>query len=197
MTAPDDRAPPRRRGRRWPTALAGALALAIALTLAAARWVLVPYRVIGCSMLPTLAGSGGGAAGDIVLVNRLAYALRDPGRWDVVVLERPGSAGEDAPRENVKRVAGLPGERLEILDGRVVIDGVPLDPPEALRGAGVVRKERYGHEPLRLGPDEYFVLGDSSYLSTDSRRWGPVRRGQIQGRVELVVLPWRRSGRVR
>jgi signal peptidase I len=170
-----------RRSRR----LAVSLLVLCAAFLATARWVLVPYRVRGDSMAPTLVGAETGG-GDIVLVNRCAYISAGPSRWDVAILKHDGGS------ESVKRVAGLPGETVEIRDGKLLVNGARVAPPAQLAGEYIVQKGSFGHTPVRLAPDEYFFLGDSSYLSSDSRRWGPVKREDIEGRVIAVLLPWRR-----
>jgi signal peptidase I len=174
--------------------------LAVALAASAfvvARWVLVPYRIRGSSMMPTLVGTEDGNArstGDIVLVNRLAYCAASsggPSRWDVVILRH--ADGE----ESVKRVVGLPGETVEIREGALVVNGARIELPAHLAGEYIVEKGRFGHAPAVLGDGEYFVLGDSSYLSQDSRRWGPVGRAKIEGRVMCIVFPLGRAGWVK
>ncbi len=150
--------------------------------LATLRWVLVPYRVTGPSMEPTLL-----AAGDIVLVNRLAYLRRGPERWDVVVIEREG-------RDNIKRVVALPGETLEIRDGGILVNGSPLDLPVALRARAIVSKEAFGRGPVHLGGSEYFLLGDGGYVSRDSRAWGPIESTDFRGKAVAILWPWARLG---
>lgn len=148
-------------------------------------------------MSPTLEGGSAEGRGDVVLLNRLAYLVSEPRRWDVVVIRRRGEASEDPVRDSVKRIVGLPGEEIEIADGRLFADGRPLAPPPALAGRPVVGKGPYGRGRVRLGGDEYFVLGDSSYVSRDSRSFGPVRRRELRGRVDWILFPFVRSGRVR
>ena len=181
--------------------------------IASLRWFFIPYRIDGDSMSPTLHG---GSAADVVLVSRASYWGGVPGRGDVVVLDGrrlPGRAAGSLDR--VKRVVGLPGETVEIRDGRVWIDGMPLadevamapgaeagftssaGPSAGVQAPFVVRKGRYGHQRVELGPDEFYVLGDNSGPSWDSRLWGPVPRDAVSGRVVWVVQPWGRWGRVR
>jgi signal peptidase I len=176
----------------------------LALLLALSRSLLVPYRIIGDSMLPTLVGGSrerrGGVRGDVVLVSRSPYWWGRPRRWDVVVVERdPGTAGagEESASDFVKRVVGLPEETVEIRDGRLLIQGEAVELPAALQGVGLVRKGKFGLMKVALKKDEYFVLGDNSYPSRDSRQWGPVRRSLIQGRVLMVIHPWKRLQVVR
>lgn len=191
--ASEGRESPSRARRAWTRILCVCL-LVLAVAFLTLHSVLVPYRIRGDSMLPTLRGGDRGA--DIVLVNRLAYVRGGPRRWDVVVVERVGADGSHAPA-SVKRVVGLPLERVEIVAGAVRIDGERLEPPEHLRDVFVVSKGPFGLAPVDLGADEYFLLGDNSYLSSDSRALGPIRRPEISGRVEIRFSPLDRAGRVR
>ena len=132
--------------------------------------------ISGQSMTPGLNG------GDVVLVDRLSYSFTDPKRFDVVVFVR-----EDV-RTNVKRVIGLPGETVQIIDGLIYIDGKPLEAEESLCHvslAGLAEK------PVILDEGEYFLLGDNREGSEDSRSAsiGNVKRSQIQGRAWFCVLP--------
>jgi signal peptidase I len=136
--------------------------------------VIVPLRVDGNSMAPTLSD------GERILVDRTAYWFRSPARWNLVVLRCP----HDPLVFCVKRVAGLPGEPLQIRGGRVLIDGV------AAAGAPEVYfEQRRGSggdaSKYELGENEYFVLGDNSRASIDSRVWdrSAVRENTILGRV--------------
>jgi signal peptidase I len=106
-------------------------------------------------------------AGQRMFVDRTAFLLRSPRRWEVVVFRSPVGMGELC----VKRVVGLPGEVVAIAEGAVKIDGRKVDPPGELR-----YELRYGDcEELatgwRLGPAEYLVLGDNAVISDDSRSW--------------------------
>jgi|Tabmets5t2r1_1033131.scaffolds.fasta_scaffold16373_2 signal peptidase I len=166
--------PPMRRT----TALgAGALALGglglaavVAAGLAARRARLEPMLVKGGSMRPTLSPG-----------QRIAVAplLRPPRRGDLVVVRR-----ED--REVVKRVVGLPGERVRLRAGRLEVDGRPVPEPYLEGGSGA------GELDLRLGPAQYLVLGDHRAASTDGRDFGPVGADAVVGRVRFAYWPPRR-----
>ncbi len=103
----------------------------------------------------------------------LACKFLKPRRWDMVVFRLP----EDPQVNYVKRLVGLPREELEIRDGDVWIDGVRLEKPPEIAGLEYLREIEHVPAvscwagPLRLGPDEYFVLGDFSARSKDSRLW--------------------------
>ena len=132
-------------------------------------------RITGQSMTPELRSE------DVVLMNRLSYDLGSPKRFDVVVFER-----EDK-KPNVKRVIGLPGEVVEIKDGKVYIDGspTPLDDsfiPEKMVGS-------YG--PYTVPENCYFMLGDNRNDSKDSRSWKNkfVRFDQLVGKAVVRYYP--------
>lgn len=152
-------------------------------------------------MVPTLIGEEVGkkpVPGDIVLVNRLAFAFRECQRWDIVVIRRKDAAPSSSlSSENVKRVVGLPGETISIRNGAVHVNGQPLDYPVPHSSLYAVSKEKFGLAPVTLKESEYFLLGDNSYLSADSRRWGPIHRDELRGRVALLLFPLRRFGFVR
>jgi signal peptidase I len=189
---------------RRTTVLGAALALGAlaAAALAARRARLEPMLVKGGSMRPTLDPG-----------HRIAVAplVRPPARGDLVVLNRPRSAGAPPrgspdpsrsagapPRgspdpsgnlEVVKRVVGLPGERVRLRSGQLEVDGraVPepylADPPSA------------GDLDLELGPAQYLVLGDHRAASTDGRDFGPVGADALVGRVRFAYWPPRRLRR--
>lgn len=141
---------------------------------AAVCWVLFfeKARVYGHSMEPVLKD------GQTVLVDKLAYRLGEPERFDVIVFRDRREEG----RYYMKRIAGLPGETVQIADGRVTIDGVLLEEPSEREE---IRDARRASEPVVLGQAEYFVLGDNRNGSSDSRDSdiGNVSAEQIIGRV--------------
>ncbi|MGN1019970.1 MAG: signal peptidase I [Aristaeellaceae bacterium] len=157
-----------------------ALAIALILRLTVAELV----RVRGSSMLPTL------RTGQWLLVSRLDYRLGRPRRGDVVICHYPGRYMDRwklIPQCFVKRVIGLPGETIEIIEGVVHIGGEPLSEPYLDPARCRFRRQM----PARtLGEDEYFVLGDNRDSSNDSRRIGPLPRGMLVGRVRRVIFPF-------
>ncbi|HRW05691.1 MAG TPA: signal peptidase I [Caldilineaceae bacterium] len=114
-----------------------------------------------------------------LIVDKFTYRfLHSPHRNDIVVIKLP-----DMDDLLVKRIVGLPYETIEITNGIVYIDGKPLDEPfphgTYLQTMG----------PRRLGPLEYFVLGDNRGNSNDSRAFGPIMREDIKGRVWFRYWP--------
>lgn len=144
-------------------ALLRGAALALGLFLAS-RFVLMPLRAVGPSMLPTY------GEGQWLLVNRLAYHLREPSRGDVVAIRLGGGRAA-----LVKRIVGLPGERVRIVEGTVQIDGAPLDEP-------YVRHRRPWHvDEAVLGADEYYVIGDNRGMPAASHDFGRTTRARLLG----------------
>lgn len=142
-----------------------------AAAVAGALWWWRPFRVAvsGPSMRPALDD------GDFLV----AVRARRLARGDVVVVRRPDGL------EVVKRLVGLPGERVRVAGGRVRVDGLPLEEPWA-----------HGDGPAgewHIGPGEYLVLGDDRSRSTDGRSFGPVARGDVRGVVRLRYWPRVRS----
>lgn len=154
-------------------------------------FVLSLARVKGSSMLPALHD------GDWLFVWRLPYLFRRPRRFDVVICHFPGRRVRRIPflpQSFVKRVVGLPGETLEVIDVVLHVDGAPLEEPFLAPERTRFFRNR---PPVTLGPDAYYVLGDNRDASNDSRRVGPLRRRAIRGRVLCRIWPPRRIGPLR
>ena len=173
------------------------IVVAVAAVLAIKAWVVNPYRIPSSSMEPTLhcAEPGDGCeAGfsDRVLANRFIYHFKDPARGDIVVFETPPAARVrcGAGGTFVKRLVGMPGERIAQREGAVFVDGKRLAEAYLSRG-----RRGDGTFPERRIPDgEYFMLGDNRGQSCDSRVWGPVPRENIIGEVFAVYWPPQRIG---
>ncbi len=129
-------------------------------------WVLIPVRAEGVSMMPTY------RSGSLNLVNRLAFLMHPPQRGDVVAI---GLAGPHVVY--IKRVIGLPGERIAIAEGTVRINGKPLDEPY------VRNKSAWTMREVQLGADEYFLIGDNRGMSADDHDFGRAPRSRILGKV--------------
>ena len=143
--------------------------------------------VSGNSMSPLLNSE------DIVLMNQLKLDLGKPERFDVVVFER-----EDQKR-NIKRIIGLPGETVQIQDGQVLINGQVLEEKgitmevdgEMVKAQKKIALAGLAENPVVLGADEYFLLGDNRDSSEDSRfaNVGNVKESQIIGKVWFRIHP--------
>ncbi len=139
--------------------------------------------VSGSSMENTLSD------GDNLIVDKLSYRFSAPKRFDIIVF--PFKYEEHV--YYIKRIIGLPGETVQIVDGIIYIDGEALEEAygrEVMEGAGLAA------EPVVLGEDEYFVLGDNRNDSTDSRdpSVGNIRKGDIIGRAWVRIWPLDKIG---
>jgi len=149
-----------------------------ALIVAPIRYFLFqPFLVRGQSMEPNFRD------GDYLIVDEISYRLREPKRGEVIVFEYP----ENPDQKFIKRIVGLPGETVEIGDGKIRIN----------EGEIVLNEDKYlppfktlGNVKITLGEDDYFVLGDNRPYSFDSRRFGPLDEKEIIGRVFLRAWPF-------
>ncbi len=158
-----------------------------------------PSHVEGESMEPSLSD------GDTVIIQKLSYYLEDPKRFDVVVFPIgqagavSGQSGGSAGRETyyIKRIIGLPGETLQIVNGCVYIDGVQLASDKY--ALSDIQEAGIAADPVVLGDGQYFVMGDNRNRSTDSRipYVGLVERKVISGKAWICAWPPRHFGVVR
>ncbi len=142
-----------------------------------------PVRVEGTSMLPRLEDH------DRLFINKFVYHLERINRGDIVVFRYP----EDEEKSYIKRVIGLPGDRLRIIHGQVYINGLPISEPYVPE---MYRDER-SYAELTIPPDHYFMMGDHRSISSDSRDFGPVARELIYGKAVFVYWPAKDAGVVR
>jgi signal peptidase I len=130
------------------------------------KWVLIPIRTEGISMLPTY------QSGTFNLVNRLAYTVGTPRRGDIVAIRLAGPHVV-----YVKRIVGLPGERVAVVGGQLRVNGDLLAEP-------YVRHRRAWDVPeVTLGPEEYFVMGDNRGMAAGDHDFGRVDIDRILGKV--------------
>ena len=129
-------------------------------------------RVDGFSMEPTLHN------GEFVIVNKLAYQLGDPTHADVIVFRYP----RDPDQEYIKRVIGLPGDRVRIINGQVYVNDKLIEEPY------IAAAPRYQSEWV-VPDNSLFVLGDNRNNSSDSHNWGPVPMEYVIGRALFVYWP--------
>ena len=215
---------------------ASTLLLAVAIALAIRTFVIEPFRIPSESMLPTL------LIGDHLFVNKFAYGarvpftdvrlpgLREPRRGDVVVFTvarevgrgipriHPADQRPDLPRDDfVKRIVGLPGDRIEVRKSRVYVndqlvevgESVGVFEDESGHGLAIQREHLNGCDhavlddpaipgkrksPLVEPPGRYFMMGDNRDHSNDSRFWGTVRFEEIQGPAFILYWSWDVNG---
>ncbi len=182
----------------------------------------IPSESMETTLLGHTAGQGGhtDTVNDHIFVNKMVFRYSDPQFKDIIVFRAPKEAdGESLMRglpqvENVliKRVIGVPGDTLEVKDEEVtkegqkemqkvvVRNGVKLVEPyikEAMESPGSSGAHFAVDQPLKLGSDEYFVMGDNRNNSNDSRFWGVVKRNRIMGKASFVFMPFNRMGKIR
>jgi signal peptidase I len=187
--------------REYAEAFGVALILAIILR----TFFIQAYKIPSGSMEPTL------LVGDHIIVNKLDYGFRLPDsifgvtpfaqeipygkylfpiesvrRGDVVVFVFP----EDRTKDFIKRVVGVPGDTVEVRSGALYLNGERAPDPHA-HFAGSLAERSPGSQadymsPLKLGPNEYFMMGDNRDHSYDSRFWGPITRDAIEGRAMFI-----------
>jgi len=156
------------------------LAAAVVICLLIVNFIAVRSIVDGNSMYPLLND------GDNLIVEKVSYYFHEPERFDVIVFELKNEPGT----HYIKRIIGLPGERVRVADGIVYINGEPLT--EDVYGREPMEKSYRAAEEITLGEDEYFVLGDNRNHSQDSRTVyvGNVERKQFVGRAWLRFWPF-------
>ena len=141
-------------------------------------------QVSGSSMEPKLSNN------DNLIVDKITYRFKDPERYDIIVF--PFEYEDNT--YYIKRIIGLPGETVYIdKEGNIYIDGEVL---EEAYGREVIREPGRAYEPITLGEDEYFVMGDNRNNSTDSRdpSVGNIKKDRIIGRAWLRIWPFNRFG---
>lgn len=181
------------------------VAVALGLALAIQAFVVKPFRIPSESMVPTL------AVGQRVLVDRITMHFSDPGRGDIVVFKPPRGADQDrcgvahppdeacplpTPQRSqtnfIKRVVGLPGDRLKVIAGRVWINGKQLNEPYIKPNSSceICQLPR----EIKIPPGDFFMMGDNRGESDDSRTWGPVPKKWIIGKAFFTYWPPHRIG---
>lgn len=144
------------------------------------NFLMQPFLVSGASMEPNF------GSGNYLIIDEITYRLRDPQRGEVIVFKYP----DNPSTYYIKRIIGLPGEKVEIRKGSVYITN--NNSPE-----GFIIKEDYlplelktsGNTSVKLSDQDYFVLGDNRNYSYDSRSWGTLPRENIIGLARLRLLP--------
>ncbi len=161
------------------------------------------FEIPSTSMTPTL------EIGDHVLVNKFCYGVsltgmsdrlfaRDvPKRGEVIVFSRNTPRGE--PKYFIKRIIGVPGDRIEVNDFQTFVNGKSVEKDLNIASLEKLLKEQNlqsikDFAPKRLDENEYFVLGDNRLNSEDSRFFGPINFDDILGRASVVYFSWRDQG---
>jgi signal peptidase I len=161
------------------------LAFSVLIAVVSIVFIYQPVKVEGTSMMPGLTDQ------ERIFINKFTYrfGLGSIARGDTVVFQFP----KDLEKSYIKRVIGLPGDRVRIDRGQVYVNGRPLleDYVEA------DYRDDFSMQEMVVGPDEFFVLGDHRNSSSDSRVWGTVPRKDIYGKAVFCYWPLSKMGRLR
>ncbi|MDR0826557.1 MAG: signal peptidase I [Desulfovibrio sp.] len=182
--------------------LVAALIIAVLLR----SFIIQPFIIPSESMINTL------QVGDRLFVNKFSYGIHlpfvvkeifstgEPELGDIVVFPFPQNKSEDY----IKRVVGIPGDKLEMRDKKLFRNGLPLEEPYAIHTGRDIDPYRDNFLPKTVPPGKVFVLGDNRDNSRDSRYWGFVDKDEIHGRafiiywssINLTDIKWDRIGRL-
>ena len=159
---------------------------AVAMALAIRTFIVAPFKIPSGSMHPTL------IEGDRILVNKFIYHFHPPRRGDIVVFRYP----EDVKRPFIKRLAAVGGDTVEIRDGKIFVNNAPLESRSIYRANHYYNQGAHGqeHQVIHVPEGSYYVLGDNSASSHDSRFWGFVPKRLMIGEAICIFWPltrWR------
>jgi signal peptidase I len=161
------------------------LMISVVLAVFVILFIYQPVKVEGTSMMPTLDDQ------ERIFINKFVYRFHfgNVDRGDTVVFWFPG----DPTKSYIKRVIGMPGDHVEVVDGKVIVNGQALVenyvPPEY--------RDQSSMSERTIPEDEYFVLGDHRSSSNDSRAWGMVPRRYIYGKAVFIYWPLDKMGLLR
>jgi signal peptidase I len=168
-----------------------AIFLALLLALTIRSFVVQAFHIPSSSMVPTF------LEGDRVLVSKFSYGIRNPltngvlfgsglpSRGDVVIFKYPKDPGTDF----VKRVIGLPGEKVQLVNGRIFIDDREIDDPHGHYDSPYpVSSRNFG--PIVVPANQFFMMGDNRDYSNDSRSWGSVDASLLRGKAWRLYWSW-------
>lgn len=153
-------------------------------------FLLQPHQVKGASMQPNFHD------GEYILTDKISYRFSNPQRGDVIIFKSP----TDQEVDFIKRIIGLPGEKVKISDGKIIIfnnehkDGFVLNEAYATNGPTSGGQDAPQNTEVSIGSDQYFVLGDNRIESFDSRSWGMLPKGNIIGKAWLRYWPLNKLG---
>jgi signal peptidase I len=156
------------------------IAIALAISLPIRFFVAEPFVVNGASMDPTF------STGQFLIVDRLTYHFEQPKRNDVIIFQYPNNPNI----YYIKRIIGLPGETIDIKNGKITIINAE-NPSGFVLDESYIKSDHASYDTLHLvlNTTQYFVMGDNRAQSSDSRVWGPLESHFIVGRPVLRLLP--------
>ena len=175
----------KREAKEW----LNSIVVALILTLIIRTFVVQAFKIPSGSMIPTL------KIGDKLFVSKYIYRFHAPQRGDIIVFKYP----EDPKKDFIKRLVAVEGETVEIRDGKILVDGKVLDDPKTFGKFVYYNHGPYGDpgQGTLVPKDSFFVLGDNSGNSTDSRFWGFVPKKNLVGKAIFRWWPLTRMGKIR
>ncbi len=161
------------------------IVIAAAIFVVVYLFLIQPHQIRGVSMDNTFHDR------EYILTDKISYRFSAPERGDIIVFQAPKNREQDY----IKRIIGLPGEKVKIQNGNVYIynsknpNGIKLSEPYVGDTATTGREFAKEGSPVALGETEYFVMGDNRPHSSDSRDWGPIQRDEVVGRAWIRYWP--------
>lgn len=161
-------------------------------------FIVQAFKIPSGSMRPTL------MEGDKLFVNKFIYRFHAPERGDIIVFKYPGNAYEpnepksEKKKDFIKRLTAFGGEVVEIRDGNILIDGKKLDDPTLFGRFFYFNHDPFGapYQKVKVPTGSYFVLGDNSASSRDSRFWGFVPKKNVLGKAFFRWWPLNKIGKL-
>ncbi len=166
------------------------VAIALSIFLVIYLFLVQPHQVNGQSMEPNF------ESGEYLLTDKVSYRFNDPQRGDIIVFRAPPASHcpEGTGCDFIKRIIGLPGDKIEIKNSHFYINDQLLEEPYLADTVRTKPGDFMRTQPVRLGPMEYFVSGDNRSYSSDSRSWGPILRSDIIGKAIFRYWPLESMG---
>ena len=169
------------RLKHWVFDWAETIVVALVLALIIRAFFLQVFWIPSGSMEPTL------EINDRIVVNKVIYHFREPKRLEIVVF-RQVPLFDQSKKDLIKRLVGLPGERLQVKRGVILINGKPVEEKHPLN------QDYANFGPVTIPPDSYFVMGDNRPASADSRYWGFLPKKNLIGPAFLRLWPLTKFG---
>ena len=163
------------------------LLIAAVIAIGIRTFIVGPYKIPTGSMRPVL------MEGDRIFVDKISYRFREPKRGEIIVFKFP----QDRKKDYVKRLVGLGGEGLEIREGQIYVNGGRIESPAIFNDRFYYNRDDWDYgkrgQVVSIPEGHFFVLGDNSAASSDSRNWGFVPRKDLVGRAVLIWWPPQRA----
>jgi len=154
--------------------------VALVISIVLYLFIMTPHEVIGNSMHPTYQN------GEYLMANKLLYKFNEPQRGDVIIFKYSDT------QDFIKRVIGLPGDKVMLKDGHIYINDKLVDESSYLSNSIYTNGGEFLHEgeTTTVPEGQYFVCGDNRPHSSDSRTFGPITKENIKGKAWLVYYPF-------